>query len=467
MSGYPWDNLGLEGPTDTRTIKRAYAARLKKCRPEDDSEGFAILRRAYETALSWSDDAPAAPQEIIDRDDMETCEDRGEGENAESTALPSFDPQAKAEAILAHGDPASLSAMLHADESLWNFTHKQMVSATLARWTVEDPLGLGLERLRVLAAFFHWDDVAEQSRLQNWMVDVAKLRLCLSAFDLQRDLDGSAKLRKPYGAVRRLRRWGTGPLAWIYALFWIRPLLANRDLELVPSPVRELVIDRRILDFWARMQGGLNLHRMALQTVRVMLIAEIVSGFYYLTSGPPHLPLIWMINGLALGGVIFGYLYRLLVLWLKTPHTEPLPLAAGTVFQQWRLDVVLAAATLACVAVFPADASAALFYAAIFCGWLAVRHVLSEDTPAVIRIAVLSIGLVPSTFSNGSGGPSLASRTLQAKDYDLAAWLTVLLIFTAFAITRRAPGIVIGRVPPVAVLCGLIWTAALTRLATM
>lgn len=59
-----WDVLDLPPDADSRTIKRTYAALLKKTRPDDNPEGFQRLREAYEAALngqeSVMDDASAA-----------------------------------------------------------------------------------------------------------------------------------------------------------------------------------------------------------------------------------------------------------------------------------------------------------------------------------------------------------------------------------------------------------------------
>lgn len=50
MSGI-WELLGIPPTQDVRAIKRAYAARLKHCQPEDDPEGFRRLHEAYSLAL--------------------------------------------------------------------------------------------------------------------------------------------------------------------------------------------------------------------------------------------------------------------------------------------------------------------------------------------------------------------------------------------------------------------------------
>nr|WP_298129452.1 J domain-containing protein [uncultured Pseudoxanthomonas sp.] len=51
MTQSAWDILGVQDSADSRTIRRAYAARLKTSRPEDDAAAFQVLTDAYEWAM--------------------------------------------------------------------------------------------------------------------------------------------------------------------------------------------------------------------------------------------------------------------------------------------------------------------------------------------------------------------------------------------------------------------------------
>ncbi len=55
MQAEDWQRLGLDAPTtDLLAIKRAYAARLKRTRPDDDAEAYQALRQTYEWAQQWA-----------------------------------------------------------------------------------------------------------------------------------------------------------------------------------------------------------------------------------------------------------------------------------------------------------------------------------------------------------------------------------------------------------------------------
>jgi hypothetical protein len=51
----PFSVLGIEPTSNARDVKRAYAAKLKTTRPEDDPAGFQQLREAYDAALEWAE----------------------------------------------------------------------------------------------------------------------------------------------------------------------------------------------------------------------------------------------------------------------------------------------------------------------------------------------------------------------------------------------------------------------------
>ncbi|UPT34647.1 J domain-containing protein [Pseudomonas amygdali] len=58
-----WSILGLDAPSDIRSIKRRYAVLLKQNRPDEDPAGFQRLRDAYEQALSWAAETQEEPVE--------------------------------------------------------------------------------------------------------------------------------------------------------------------------------------------------------------------------------------------------------------------------------------------------------------------------------------------------------------------------------------------------------------------
>ena len=50
-----WETLGIDETSDKKQIKRAYAAKLKRTKPDQDPAGFEKLRHAYETANYQAD----------------------------------------------------------------------------------------------------------------------------------------------------------------------------------------------------------------------------------------------------------------------------------------------------------------------------------------------------------------------------------------------------------------------------
>ena len=63
--GNMWEILGIEPGADIKSIRAAYAEKVKEHHPEDDPEGFMRLRTAYKTAIQLASakrDMPDAPR---------------------------------------------------------------------------------------------------------------------------------------------------------------------------------------------------------------------------------------------------------------------------------------------------------------------------------------------------------------------------------------------------------------------
>lgn len=92
MSSDPFDLLELDRATATDAdVRRAYAAKLKVTRPEDDRAGFMALRAAFERArneVRWRDEDAAYQYEDEDEDEQDHSPPDAYGQSSAETGRP-------------------------------------------------------------------------------------------------------------------------------------------------------------------------------------------------------------------------------------------------------------------------------------------------------------------------------------------------------------------------------------------
>lgn len=72
---WPWSELGLPGPADLRSVRQAYAQRLKTTHPEENPEGFQRLHEAYQLACRIARQTARASQPAAAPDPPEAAEE--------------------------------------------------------------------------------------------------------------------------------------------------------------------------------------------------------------------------------------------------------------------------------------------------------------------------------------------------------------------------------------------------------
>ena len=72
----PWKILKIKPTVEESAIKKAYAIQLRKHHPEDDPEGYQILREAYDFALKYAKSTKTSESEIVDNANEELIIDQ-------------------------------------------------------------------------------------------------------------------------------------------------------------------------------------------------------------------------------------------------------------------------------------------------------------------------------------------------------------------------------------------------------
>ncbi len=184
--GWMHDHLGIAADADERMIKRAYAAKLRVTRPDEDPEGFQRLNEAYQAALAMLRQR-LAQEQFAAEDVTADCESEAPAEPA--NAEPSSEAQVAPEAAESEpgdiaddsppqgevitldqfldacldaagdGDPRVLDHWLQSQPVLWSLEHKAMIGHWLLRLMDARQPAMTERNFDMLADFFGYNDL--------------------------------------------------------------------------------------------------------------------------------------------------------------------------------------------------------------------------------------------------------------------------------------------------------------------
>jgi len=370
----PFELLGVGRDADEREIRRAYTAKLRHTRPDDDPEGFQRLHEAYQRLLQIRRHQ-ANQQPVVTVTSVEPTAAPPVAPAAEPR--PMSMPVIRAEPVIvpqhmdidafcseaferaATGDDHTLSAWLQEQPAFWSFRAKADIGQQLVRRLYRDEPAMPTNCLHVLLNFFDLDHVhaghnalalqrlSRRSQLAWELMpehrQALATRMNMQCRPLERCL---ARLQRPYTWWRALAAGFTPNSAKVMPQF-IREL-AGPFIEDLPSSVSQGQIR-----FWTSagqknpVSSGqlLFMAGVLLMLSLVVALGAAATAVFSNQSDIPKLALLGIGVAWTCGLVWVGVRYYLVVdEWLGRDEDEPARwprLRLATIPLLWLLGLIL------------------------------------------------------------------------------------------------------------------------------
>lgn len=295
--------LGLGLDADASAIKRAYAQRLRKTRPDEDPVAFQALNEAYrrclELAASRGDeddegydphadeaeaaaDAPPVADAPDARDETATATaaDHDKDDDAPQFVRVRFDVHDFLSELRerAQRDPApALDAWLRGLEPLYSLELKRALHEPVAALLADDE-PLPPQAMRLIMQFFDLDEVSQGDDWRRRRL-ADRLHLAQEALALEQEIARyTSSTEKPVD--RLLMRELLGPRRWLRRLFLLlMPLLPSRALDLARTLLADYPnfagerLSEESVRYWERAadRDSLDWRRLMVAPLRVPL----------------------------------------------------------------------------------------------------------------------------------------------------------------------------------------------------
>ncbi|HEX7816683.1 hypothetical protein [Dyella sp.] len=346
----PFELLGIGSDADERAIRRAYTAKLRQTRPDDDPEGFQQLHEAYQQALSIQR-RKAAMQPMVtvnvlppasEAPAMDAQHAGGLAAPAPATSAPRptiariepvaqpasrLDPEAFCNEAFTRakaGDVDALMAWLNSQPAFWSLRTKSQTGQLLTRLLYRDEPAISTPCMQALLHFFDADSVKAGHNAMALQRLIRRSQLAWECMPEHRDALAHRLGMITPGARRHMERC-LGRLTRPYR--WWRALLAGFNpntgksmpafIHALAGPYTEdlpPVISQEQVRFWLTASNkGLATSGQILFMTGVMLMLSLVvvagasmTALFVPSTEMPHIAMMGVgmawVGGLAFAG---------------------------------------------------------------------------------------------------------------------------------------------------------------------